>query len=65
MEAAWQDKAITAVVTGAAMGMGKAISRKLIADGVTVVGLDLNEASLEETRAELGDGVRAGRRRRR
>ena len=44
------DRTVTAVVTGAAMGMGKAISRKLIADGVAVVGLDLNDAALEETR---------------
>lgn len=49
------DRAITAVVTGAAMGMGKEISRKLIADGAAVVGLDLNAAALEETRAELGE----------
>ncbi len=45
----------TAVVTGAAMGMGRDISRKLIGDGVSVVGLDLNATALEETCAELGE----------
>ncbi len=49
------DRPATAVVTGAAMGMGKAISQRLIADGVTVVGLDLNPDALEAARAELGD----------
>jgi NAD(P)-dependent dehydrogenase (short-subunit alcohol dehydrogenase family) len=49
------ERTITAVVTGAAMGMGKEISRKLIADGVAVAGLDLNASALEDTRAELGE----------
>ncbi len=49
------DRPATAVVTGAAMGMGKAISQRLIAEGVTVVGLDLNPDALEAARAELGD----------
>jgi NAD(P)-dependent dehydrogenase (short-subunit alcohol dehydrogenase family) len=38
------------------MGMGAAISQKLVADGVSVVGVDLNEAALETTRSELGPG---------
>jgi NAD(P)-dependent dehydrogenase (short-subunit alcohol dehydrogenase family) len=46
----------SAVVTGAAMGMGKAIAKRLLEDGVAVTGLDRNEVALEEARAELGDG---------
>ena len=45
----------SAVVTGAAMGMGKAISAKLVAEGLVVAGLDRDEAALDETAAELGD----------
>ena len=45
----------SAVVTGAAMGMGKAIAARLVADGVVVAGLDRDEAALDETAAELGD----------
>ncbi|NOC85878.1 SDR family NAD(P)-dependent oxidoreductase [Ruegeria sp. HKCCD6428] len=44
----------TAVVTGAAGGMGKAICRQLRADGFHVVGLDLNEEGLGELATELG-----------
>jgi NAD(P)-dependent dehydrogenase (short-subunit alcohol dehydrogenase family) len=36
----------TAVVTGAAGGLGRAISAKLIADGLHVVGLDIDAAGL-------------------
>ncbi len=42
-----------AVVTGAAGGMGRAITAKLIADGLHVVGLDLDEAGLADM---AGDG---------
>jgi len=48
-------EAVSAVVTGAAMGMGKAISAKLVADGMVVAGLDRDQAALEEAAAELGD----------
>ncbi len=44
----------TAVVTGAAGGMGQAICRQLRADGFHVFGLDLNEEGLGETSTELG-----------
>ncbi|WP_171233609.1 SDR family NAD(P)-dependent oxidoreductase [Ruegeria sp. HKCCA4812] len=44
----------TAVVTGAAGGMGKAICRQLRADRFHVVGLDLNEEGLGELATELG-----------
>jgi NADP-dependent 3-hydroxy acid dehydrogenase YdfG len=44
-----------AVVTGAAMGMGRAISARLIADGAHVVAMDVNGEALEAARAELGE----------
>lgn len=37
-----------AVVTGAAGGLGRAISAKLLADGMQVVGLDIDAAGLNE-----------------
>jgi NAD(P)-dependent dehydrogenase (short-subunit alcohol dehydrogenase family) len=45
----------TAVVTGAAMGIGRAVAERLIADGVHVVGLDRNGDALAAARVELGD----------
>jgi NAD(P)-dependent dehydrogenase (short-subunit alcohol dehydrogenase family) len=44
-----------AVVTGAAMGIGRAVAARLIADGVHVVALDLNGDALATARAELGE----------
>ena len=41
-----------AVVTGAAGGMGRAIVARLIADGMTVVGLDVDAVGLEELGAD-------------
>ncbi len=38
-----------AVVTGAASGIGRAVARRLAAEGATVLGLDTDEAGLEET----------------
>ena len=46
-----------AVVTGAAGGMGRAISAKLIADGLHVVGLDLNEAGLADMAGKSFSGL--------
>ncbi len=43
-----------AVVTGAAGGMGQAISRRLCADRMRVIGLDLDTNGLSELAAELG-----------
>ena len=37
-----------AVVTGAAGGLGRAISAKLLADGMQVVGLDIDAAGLSD-----------------
>ncbi|MEQ6250688.1 SDR family oxidoreductase [Sulfitobacter sp. HNIBRBA3233] len=48
-----------AVVTGAAGGMGRAIVARLLADGMQVVGLDVDAAGLEEMGAEPGfTGIR-------
>jgi NAD(P)-dependent dehydrogenase (short-subunit alcohol dehydrogenase family) len=44
----------TAVVTGAAMGIGKAVAARLIADGVHVVALDVNADALATAHDELG-----------
>lgn len=45
-----------AVVTGAGGGMGRAICHKLVADGLTVVGLDLSAERLDETSEFVGAG---------
>jgi 2-dehydro-3-deoxy-L-rhamnonate dehydrogenase (NAD+) len=45
-----------AVVTGAAGGLGRAISLKLLDSGFGVVGLDIDTASLDEAAKELGSG---------
>ena len=44
-----------AVVTGAAQGIGLAITTKLIADGFRVVGIDINGASLAATASTFAD----------
>ena len=45
-----------AVVTGAAGGMGRAISAQLHRDGLRVIGLDIAEAGLAELEGALGEG---------
>jgi NAD(P)-dependent dehydrogenase (short-subunit alcohol dehydrogenase family) len=45
---------ISAVVTGAAKGLGRAVASRLVADGVHVIGTDVDAASLERTSTELG-----------
>jgi NAD(P)-dependent dehydrogenase (short-subunit alcohol dehydrogenase family) len=47
----------TAIVTGAAGGIGSATARRLHADGANVVAVDLNQAGVEALAAELGDRV--------
>jgi NAD(P)-dependent dehydrogenase (short-subunit alcohol dehydrogenase family) len=45
----------TAVVTGAAKGLGLAIAERLLEDGAHVVALDLDGASLDREAARLGE----------
>jgi NAD(P)-dependent dehydrogenase (short-subunit alcohol dehydrogenase family) len=45
----------TAVVTGAATGIGRAVATRLVADGYHVVAVDLNEPALAAVAAELGE----------
>ena len=48
-----------AVVTGAAGGLGRAFTRRLMADGLHVVGVDLDAAALLTMAADLGpEGIR-------
>jgi len=45
----------TAVVTGAASGIGAAVTRRLIAEGANVAGLDISRDHLEALAGELGE----------
>lgn len=47
------------VVTGAAMGIGKAIARKLVAGGLHVVAVDWNVETLDATVSEIGGSIEA------
>jgi NAD(P)-dependent dehydrogenase (short-subunit alcohol dehydrogenase family) len=47
------------VVTGAAMGIGRAITEHLLSDGYCVAGLDINERALDRARRELGSRFHA------
>jgi NAD(P)-dependent dehydrogenase (short-subunit alcohol dehydrogenase family) len=47
-------KGKTAVVTGAASGIGKALAAKSCAEGMNVVLADVEEGALAKTRDELG-----------
>jgi NAD(P)-dependent dehydrogenase (short-subunit alcohol dehydrogenase family) len=47
-------RARSCVVTGAAMGIGRAIAERLVVDGWQVVGVDRDEASLAATAAATG-----------
>jgi NAD(P)-dependent dehydrogenase (short-subunit alcohol dehydrogenase family) len=46
---------ISAVVTGAAAGIGRATAARLIGDGAIVVGVDTDAAALDQTCSALGD----------
>jgi NADP-dependent 3-hydroxy acid dehydrogenase YdfG len=50
-------KGKTAVVTGAASGIGKALAAKSCAEGMNVVMADVEEDALAKARDELGRGV--------
>jgi 3-oxoacyl-[acyl-carrier protein] reductase len=49
----------TAIVTGAARGLGEAIARRLHADGYGVALADLDREGAERVASELGEGARA------
>jgi 2-hydroxycyclohexanecarboxyl-CoA dehydrogenase len=50
-------KGKTAIVTGGAQGIGKAISKRLAADGANVAIFDLKPEGGEATAKEIGDGA--------
>ena len=49
------------LVTGAARGIGAALSRRLVEQGARVIALDVDDAPLQALAAELGDAVLAVR----
>jgi NAD(P)-dependent dehydrogenase (short-subunit alcohol dehydrogenase family) len=49
------------VVTGAALGLGRAVAEELVGAGVHVVGLDIDHAALDSAAGDLGDGFSAVR----
>ena len=54
-----QIKGKLAVVTGAAVGIGRAIAQRLASEGATVVLADIDEDGLEQTRRSIGAAARS------
>ena len=50
-----------ALITGAARGIGRAFAQAYVAEGASVVILDIDEARANETAREIGDGTSARR----
>src|SRR3954447_13418439 len=48
---------ISVVVTGAAMGIGRAVAERLVDEGATVVAVDRDADALARTAADLGERV--------
>ena len=48
------------IITGAATGIGRATAARLVAEGATVLGFDLNEEGLKESVANANAGAGAG-----
>ena len=46
---------MNSVVTGAAMGIGRAVAARLVADGAHVVALDVNAEALRSAQAASGE----------
>jgi meso-butanediol dehydrogenase/(S,S)-butanediol dehydrogenase/diacetyl reductase len=46
-----------AIVTGAGSGIGRAVAHRLVAEGASVFGVDIDAARLRSTKAAVGDGL--------
>src|SRR3974390_1809283 len=60
IEAPFSLEGRTAIVTGAGRGIGKAIARRLVSAGASVMICDLDEKMLLESAEDLGDVSRIG-----
>jgi NAD(P)-dependent dehydrogenase (short-subunit alcohol dehydrogenase family) len=46
-----------AIVTGAGSGISRAVAHRLVAEGASVFGVDIDAARLRSTKAAVGDGL--------